>query len=303
MASDNIVVNSSLLISISCLVIVVAKRLFDAYIEKKRANEVKYNQLRQNVLRSNADGIGRQEEKATTSNDFEKSDLSSCLQNIKNVSTPGHGTSRIVNYINDCKFPERAMRKIAEKYGFDENQMKLVSDGLKEFFIINFFSRGITVAMPSVVVNDLWQEFILHTTMYRGFCDFCFGRYLDSMPSDDGTLKNSDHTLKRAWNTSCEMSGNTSRSANKASNLFTVDYQLGVTSSNNIIASLSAMGLIDSYLDSSQTIQSQATMSGGIDISGNCNRGGEVGSSTSGDSAGYSGGCSTSSTSSPASFD
>jgi hypothetical protein len=53
--------------------------------------------------------------------------------------------------------------------------------------------------MPSVVVDDLWHELVLHTRDYADFCDAAFGRFLHHVPdpamSTPAAARNRDTAL------------------------------------------------------------------------------------------------------------
>jgi hypothetical protein len=57
--------------------------------------------------------------------------------------------------------------------------------------------------VPRFQVDLLWHTFILNTTLYRGFCDRVYGRYLDHVPAENrerALLENEgrplEHTLE-----------------------------------------------------------------------------------------------------------
>ena len=48
------------------------------------------------------------------------------------------------------------------------------------------------LAMPSVVVDDLWHEMVLHTREYAEFCDAALGRFLHHEPESAMTRAGAD---------------------------------------------------------------------------------------------------------------
>jgi hypothetical protein len=57
---------------------------------------------------------------------------------------------------------------------------------LKRFLALPLlFPKGERDFVPRYPVDLLWHAFILNTTLYRGFCDHVYGRFLDHVPSED----------------------------------------------------------------------------------------------------------------------
>jgi hypothetical protein len=71
-----------------------------------------------------------------------------------------------------------------EHYGLARTTAESALDGLLQWFsVIPFAHKGQPVQMVESI-DKLWHAFILHTKLYREFCDRFFGRYLDHDPLD-----------------------------------------------------------------------------------------------------------------------
>lgn len=147
--------------------------------------------------------------------------------------------------ISEFSFPQHAIDKVAKKYNLDKDQMKIVVDGLREYFFLSKIVKGKPLSMPSLVVDDLWHEFILCTKSYREFCDAAFGFYLDHNPSIPGYNSNDADSMARVWHASCLHNNNRLRRSRNASALFTIDYSFGITPINNPLTMLDTMGMLD----------------------------------------------------------
>jgi hypothetical protein len=84
-----------------------------------------------------------------------------------------------------------------EHYGLDRAAAESTLDGLLQWFsVIPFARRGQPVQMVESI-DKLWHSFILHTKLYREFCDRFFGRYLDHDPLDRNDLEMSKKQYAR----------------------------------------------------------------------------------------------------------
>ena len=57
-------------------------------------------------------------------------------------------------------------------------------DGLLQWFSVLPFARREQPVQMVESIDRLWHAFILHTKLYRSFCDRYFGRYIDHDPLD-----------------------------------------------------------------------------------------------------------------------
>ena len=58
----------------------------------------------------------------------------------------------------------------------------LVEGATRQWFRLAARHPKARLAMPSVIVDDLWHEFVLHTREYAEFCEAALGRFLHHVP-------------------------------------------------------------------------------------------------------------------------
>src|SRR5687767_9252159 len=91
---------------------------------------------------------------------------------------------RRAEFIRTYKLPRDLLRKLEERHPhLTRKECALASRGLRQFFIAYLMGKKKHVAMPSVVADSLWHEFILYTREYHSFCRRAFGRFLHHTPA------------------------------------------------------------------------------------------------------------------------
>lgn len=127
-------------------------------------------------------------------------------------------------YIARYRFPAHIEKRVRRRYpNLDDEDWKLVDQGLREWFVCCAW-RGLRVlGMPSRLVDDAWHEFILDSVSYVNFCEGAFEEYLHHTPEETmGTpMPEALGDTVRAWDRS-EMGGG------KESVLWDLDKRLGV---------------------------------------------------------------------------
>jgi hypothetical protein len=121
---------------------------------------------------------------------------------------------------------ERAFSKHPE---LTPEQIRLVRQGLQQYFRICVAAGDRFVSMPSQVVDDLWHAFILFTRQYEQFCRRAFGGYLhhtpvEAMPARDTATEG----IRRTWRLACQMEGIDPKHPQRLPLLFALDAQLGI---------------------------------------------------------------------------
>lgn len=120
-------------------------------------------------------------------------------------------------------------RTHAKRPELTREQMRLVQQGLQQYFLICVAAGGRFVSMPSQVVDDLWHDFILFTRQYERFCEQAFGQYLhhtpvEAMPARDSATEG----IRRTWRLACKMEGIDPKQPQRLPLLFALDAQLGI---------------------------------------------------------------------------
>jgi hypothetical protein len=81
------------------------------------------------------------------------------------------------------QFPASGRLRVGNQHPhLSDDDIQLVETATRQWFRLVARHPRATLSMPSVVVNDLWQEMALHTRDYAAFCDVAFGRPLHHQP-------------------------------------------------------------------------------------------------------------------------
>lgn len=132
-------------------------------------------------------------------------------------SVASHTAAKRAAYINNYAFATSLRGKLAFKYPhLDSDQLDQVFQGLRQFFLVCLAAKvvngGVTVGMPSKVVDELWHHFILMSREYSAFCEQAFGKYLHHTPDSEmkgGLNLPLSNTLHQLHTPSANMAGAT----------------------------------------------------------------------------------------------
>lgn len=78
------------------------------------------------------------------------------------------------------------VRHFAEKHEASVAEAETLFQEMKRFLYLGYV-LGMPCS-PSKAVDEMWHEFITHTTAYMDFCGDYFGEYIDHFPSDQPEL-------------------------------------------------------------------------------------------------------------------
>ncbi|CCH18830.1 hypothetical protein [Micromonospora lupini] len=88
-------------------------------------------------------------------------------------------TPRRLRAVSDLRFPAGGREHLRNRYPhLGEDDLVVVETATRQWFRLTARQSGAKLAMPSVVVGELWRELTLHTQDYAAFCDAAFGRLL-----------------------------------------------------------------------------------------------------------------------------
>ena len=112
----------------------------------------------------------------------------------------------------DAPFPPGLLTRLSQRHPLlDDAALALVEQGLRQWFAVCQRAAGEPVAMPSVVVDDLWHELIVHTRAYERYCREAFGRFLHHAPEEamsaQDAAANGTWRLRRTHELACEVEG------------------------------------------------------------------------------------------------
>ncbi|MFN2494560.1 MAG: hypothetical protein ABR608_01430 [Pseudonocardiaceae bacterium] len=101
------------------------------------------------------------------------------------------GTRRIarrVAAVDAYEFPSSVRQRLRLKHpDLQTESAALVETALRQWFRLLARRPSVRLSMPSVLVDDMWHEFLLHTRDYAAFCDAAFGQFLHHEPESTMT--------------------------------------------------------------------------------------------------------------------
>ncbi|WP_148307912.1 glycine-rich domain-containing protein [Actinoplanes friuliensis] len=141
---------------------------------------------------------------------------------------------RRVTVVDAYQFPGSVRQRFASEHpALTADTIKTVEAGTRQWFRLAARHPKARLAMPSVVVDDLWHELVLHTREYAEFCDAAFGRFLHHTPeaSTSGGLKETFRLAKQ------------DEEGAVLPLIFRVDHDLGVPGGRHYLADCGGRGL------------------------------------------------------------
>ena len=133
-------------------------------------------------------------------------------------------------FIEGYGFHPAIAGKLRDRYpGLSDDQVDLVLEALREYFLICHTAGRRMIAMPSQVVDVAWHEFILFTKPYQMFCRRALGRFLHHTPTQAMQSPTvAQEGIKRAWRLACERSNIDPAAPTALPLLFAIDAQLNI---------------------------------------------------------------------------
>lgn len=133
-------------------------------------------------------------------------------------------------FLETYEFPSAIKDEVATRYPhLSDEQLGLVTQGLRQYFQLCDAAGEQMVSMPSRVVDVAWHAFILSTHLYAEFCKYGLGRFLHHTRSED--LKESKpiaQGLKVAWLHACKWEEIDQKSPSRLPFLFALDTSLAI---------------------------------------------------------------------------
>ena len=132
-------------------------------------------------------------------------------------------------FVRDYAWPRGLLEKLEKgALPLTRKDSALVGNGLRQFFLAYLASGKKYVAMPSVIADELWHEFILYTRDYKTFCDQAFGAFLHHTPAEvlAPAKKASNEGLRRVWWQVCKIENIDPKKPSRLPLLFALDAKL-----------------------------------------------------------------------------
>jgi len=135
-----------------------------------------------------------------------------------------------IAFIVSFVFPVSIKKGVNTSYPHLNNeQIELVLDTLRTFFLISYKAKLKPVAMPSQVVDVAWHQFILFTKNYEVFCKKGIGRFLHHTPTEAMKSRTTaQEGIKRAWRLSCHLESINPKLPIRLPMLFAIDSELKI---------------------------------------------------------------------------
>ena len=87
--------------------------------------------------------------------------------------------SRRIAVVDDYRFPSGVRQRLAQRHtALTGDDLQSVEAATRQWFRLCARHPRAGLAMPSVIVDDLWRELVLHEREYAEFCGRAFGRLL-----------------------------------------------------------------------------------------------------------------------------
>lgn len=135
-----------------------------------------------------------------------------------------------IAFIESFEFPVSIKKGVNTSYPHLNNeQIELVLDTLRTFFLISYKAKLKPVAMPSQVVDVAWHQFILFTKNYEVFCKKGIGRFLHHTPTEAMKSRTTaQEGIKRARRLSCHLESINPKLPIRLPMLFAIDLELKI---------------------------------------------------------------------------
>ena len=104
-----------------------------------------------------------------------------------------------------------------------------VFEGLRDWFKVLALAKQSPVLMPSRVIDDAWQEFILFARNYRHFCQQTLGVFLPHTPARAISSAGLNYEgASQTWRLACQLEGINPASPVRLPRLFALDHKLNI---------------------------------------------------------------------------
>jgi hypothetical protein len=114
-----------------------------------------------------------------------------------------------------------------------DEDLQVVTEGLRVFFLVRLHTGNTLMGMPSKVVDDLWHEFILHTQDYQTFCQRAFGAFFHHIPAQaTRSGANIQYGMRATFQQACVEEHISLVAPERLPLLFAIDEKLAIVNGN-----------------------------------------------------------------------
>lgn len=146
------------------------------------------------------------------------------------VSVQKNKRVRQLAYIQAYVFHPVITNRVKNKYPhLSDDQIDMVFESLKDYFLFCNQAKMQQITMPSQVVNVAWYEFMLFSRFYGDFSQQALGRLLQYTPATALKLPLSTQTdITSTWCLACAKENIDPMSPTRLPLLFAIDSLLGI---------------------------------------------------------------------------
>jgi hypothetical protein len=146
--------------------------------------------------------------------------------------------------VDAYQFPSSVRQRFSYGHGsLTAADITTVEAATRQWFRLAARNPKAKLSMPSVIVDDLWHELVLHTRDYAEFCDVALGRFLHHMPESAMSAADAAAMGKSTLQNTLKLAQQDEGIAATALPLlFTVDRDLGIEGGRRYLADCGGRG-------------------------------------------------------------
>jgi hypothetical protein len=149
-----------------------------------------------------------------------------------------HGKVRRTAAVDAYEFPGSVRQRFATHHEeLTADDIRTVEAAARQWFRLAARHPRTRLSMPSLVVDDLWHEMVLHTVDYAAFCEAALGRFLHHVPesatASPAAAANRSSALLATFHLARQDEGG---GPDQLPLLFRVDHQLAVDGGRHYLA-------------------------------------------------------------------
>jgi hypothetical protein len=155
-----------------------------------------------------------------------------------------HRTASRIGAVDDLRFPAGGRHRLGGRHPhLSDDEIRLAEAAARQWFRLLVRYPRAKLSMPSVVVDELWQELTLHTADYAAFCDAAFGRLQQHRPGSATNAETADTNRAAALSATLNYARrDENRGPTGLPLLFRVDQQLRIRDGNRYLADCGGRG-------------------------------------------------------------
>jgi hypothetical protein len=143
-------------------------------------------------------------------------------------------TDERATFIRSYVFAPSMLQSVRARHPpLTDEDLQLVSEALRVFFLVRLHTGETLLGMPSKVVDDLWHEFILHTQDYQRFCQRAFGGFFHHIPAQGAPAGvNIQYGMRATFQQACLEENISLIAPERLPLLFAIDARLSIVDGN-----------------------------------------------------------------------